>query len=176
MPGYIGTERPLKQKINNKAKKEPWPLAKCCKCEAFCWRYKPHVCYPLSRSSGQRFLQGFVCVRARVCFGELTRTSSCGNGPREFSGTLIGGMTQSLFMRLSWLSVFRDGNAISFKSFNMTGGTVTSWTCEKGFIFSSRSSGHNYAVKCEYIKQCWMVSPPHTEILMSQKIARWIAS
>lgn len=55
MPGYIGTDRPLKQKINNTAeKKEPWPLAKCCKYEAFCWRHESHVCDPLSESSGQR--------------------------------------------------------------------------------------------------------------------------
>lgn len=31
----------------------------------------------------------------------LTLTSIWGNGPLEFSGTLIGGMTQSLFCRRS---------------------------------------------------------------------------
>lgn len=74
-----------------------------------------------------------VCASVHVCawVSYVTRTSSCGNGPREFSGTLIGGMTQSLFMRFSWLSVFRDGNAISLKSLDMTGGTATSSTCEK---------------------------------------------
>lgn len=77
-------------------------------------------------------MYAYICV----CVSErerkyVTRTSSCGNGPREFSGTLIGGMTQSLFMRLSWLSMFRDGNIISFKSLDMTGGTETSWTCGK---------------------------------------------
>lgn len=34
----------------------------------------------------------------------LTLTSIWGKGPREFSGTLIGGMTQSLFCRLSPLA------------------------------------------------------------------------
>lgn len=69
-----------------------------------------------------------MCLFVHVCasVNSITRTSSSGNGPREFSGTLIGGMTQSLFMRLSWLAVFRDGNAISFKSLDMTGGTATS--------------------------------------------------
>lgn len=52
----------------------------------------------------------------------ITRTSSCGKGPREFSGTLMGGMTQSLFIRLSWSPLFRDGNEISIKSWSGTGG------------------------------------------------------
>lgn len=34
----------------------------------------------------------------------LTLTSMCGKGPREFSGTLMGGMTQSLFCRLKPLA------------------------------------------------------------------------
>lgn len=34
----------------------------------------------------------------------LTLTSMCGKGPLEFSGTLIGGMTQSLFCRLRALA------------------------------------------------------------------------
>lgn len=58
----------------------------------------------------------------------ITRTSSCGKGPREFSGTLIGGMTQSLFVRFSWLFL-RDGNDISIKSVLAAGGTAASGTC-----------------------------------------------
>lgn len=53
-----------------------------------------------------------VCVC--VC---LTLTRSSGNCPREFSGTLIGGMTQSLFTRLRVPSplttTLRHGNKIS---------------------------------------------------------------
>lgn len=47
----------------------------------------------------------------------LTLTRSSGNCPREFSGTLIGGMTQSLFTRLTVPSpltiMLRHGNKIS---------------------------------------------------------------
>lgn len=75
-----------------------------------------------------------VCICACAWVSCVTRTSSCGKGPREFSGTLIGGMTQSLFMRFSWLSVFRNGNTISCKSSDMAGGAATCWTCEKEMI------------------------------------------
>lgn len=46
---------------------------------------------------------------------ELTRTSCCGKGPREFSGTLMGGMTQSRFCRRSPLALWccRHGSRVS---------------------------------------------------------------
>lgn len=44
---------------------------------------------------------------------DLTLTSSIGKGPLEFSATLIGGITQSLFVRLRDMSIWWDGNTIS---------------------------------------------------------------
>ena len=43
----------------------------------------------------------------------LTRTSCCGKGPREFSGTLMGGMTQSRFCLRSPLACGRWGHGRS---------------------------------------------------------------
>lgn len=54
MLGYTDTVQPLKHKINNTDEKELWPLAKCCKYEAFCWRHKSHVCALLSGSKSYK--------------------------------------------------------------------------------------------------------------------------
>lgn len=55
-----------------------------------------------------------VCI---CVFLYLTLTKSSGNCPREFSGTLIGGMTQSLFTRFivpsPLTTTLRHGNKIS---------------------------------------------------------------
>lgn len=50
-----------------------------------------------------------------LCLFQLTRTSCCGKGPLEFSGTLIGGMTQSLFClrRPFALWCWRQGSRVS---------------------------------------------------------------
>lgn len=122
-----GTDCPLNDNINN---------------TPFKWGILVHI-----GNQRQGIFRGYYIKQKRLfwnwetgfCAGKywvkyITRTSSCGNGPREFSGTLIGGMTQSLFMRFSWLSMLRDGNTISFKSSDIAGGTATPCTWQKEMI------------------------------------------
>lgn len=59
-----------------------------------------------------------MCLLVCICvFLYLTLTKSSGNCPREFSGTLMGGMTQSLFTRFivpsPLTTTLRHGNKIS---------------------------------------------------------------
>lgn len=83
----------------------------------------------LSRREGGPRVCVCVCLLVHVCawVNCITRTSSCGNGPREFSGTLIGGMTQSLFMRLSELPALLGGKDINFEFLDWAGGSAASW-------------------------------------------------
>lgn len=85
--------------------------------QTFCSLLYFPVCFPCflpSLQSSQPQKDRPCCVCLCVC---LTLTRSSGNCPREFSGTLIGGMTQSLFTRLRVPSplttTLRHGNKIS---------------------------------------------------------------
>ena len=64
----------------------------------------------------------------------LTLTSCCGKGPREFSGTLMGGMTQSRFCRLSPLELWRCGHGSSVSFGGWTGSRAAFFFpfCRKG--------------------------------------------
>lgn len=63
----------------------------------------------------------------------LTLTSCCGKGPREFSGTLMGGMTQSRFCRLSpWaLWCWGHGNGVSLGGWAGPGAALFLPLCTK---------------------------------------------
>lgn len=64
----------------------------------------------------------------------LTLTSCCGKGPREFSGTLMGGMTQSRFCRLSPLELWCCGHGSSVSFGGWTGSRAAFFFpfCRKG--------------------------------------------
>ncbi len=108
----------------------------------------------------------------------LTLTRSSGNCPREFSGTLIGGMTQSLFTRLRVPSplttTLRHGNKIS----------GTRWVSVASLGFTCRDSKqalctglhththtHAHTHTSKHTQHGWVAEPACWEGLVTQGIS-----
>lgn len=186
MPGNIGTDRPLKQKINNTAVKEPWPLAKCCKYEAFCWRYKTlwvgaqgNGSYKVVISSKKLFLlscESCVCVSISACM--------CFSG-LHYPDELLREWASWVLWDIDW-----GDDPVSLHAFELA--VCVSWwkryflqilghdwrdsnfldLWKGNDLVEELYSDHIWAVKCHYIMQCWSVGPPHTEIHLKKLLGR----